>query len=307
MKPALSVIFFTVSSGTGLGLLALLVLADLSHWIGPSDDRRFALDGVVALALITAGLLSSTFHLANPKNAWRSLSRFRTSWLSREAVFALALYPVALAYLLLVYAGTAGAIRVVAGVITLLLAWITLYCTGMIYASLKPIPQWHTPLVPVAYVVLGHYGGALLLLALRGSRGHGADAAFLHSALAWLAAAAVIKAIYYLRMRRREPRSTINTATGVSRARVRLLDVGHSHGTFLTDEFGFVLARNHAAIGKILVFVVGFGIPLFALSAFPRHDAALWLAIVAAALGLLLERWFFFAEARHVVRLYHGL
>ena len=100
---------------------------------------------------------------------------------------------------------------------------------------------------------------------------------------------------------------TLGTATGISRARVRLLDAGHSHGTFLTDEFGFAVARQHAVIGKALVFILGFGVPLVALLAGGVTILAVAVSIVSAAIGLILERWFFFAEARHVVRLYHGL
>jgi len=85
MKPALSIIFFTVSSGAGLGLLALTALVDLAApgSLPPHALWRAALLGLV---LVAAGLVSSFLHLANPANAWRSFSRFRTSWLSREAV-----------------------------------------------------------------------------------------------------------------------------------------------------------------------------------------------------------------------------
>ena len=306
MKPSLSVIFFTVSSGAGFGLMALLALADVLQWSGGLSDGAIVGVGLIALVLVTAGLLSSMLHLANPKNAWRSFSRFKSSWLSREGVFAVAFYPFALGYLLLAYLGVAGAPRAIAGVGTIALAWITLYCTGMIYASLKPIPQWHTPLVPIAYFVLGHYSGALLLFAVLVYGGQGAPV-YLYSALTWLALAAAVKAIYYAWMRRPGVGATINTATGISRARVRLLDVGHSHGTFLTNEFGFILARKHAVLGKVLVFVVGFVVPLGALLLAPQIVVTALFAAVAATVGLIVERWFFFAEARHVVRLYHGL
>src|SRR2546425_298699 len=100
MKPAVSIIFFTVSSGVGLGLLALVALCDTfaSGTLPAHALWRGALLGVV---LVAAGLASSVLHLANPKNAWRSFSRFKSSWLSREAVFAAALFPVAGVYILL--------------------------------------------------------------------------------------------------------------------------------------------------------------------------------------------------------------
>jgi len=305
MKPAFSVIFFTVSSGAGLGLVALLAFADLFQWSGALENKDVVTGGVLALLLVTAGLLSSTLHLANPKNAWRSFSQFRTSWLSREGVFAVLFYPFALAFIGSAYFDIVGPVRTIAAAGTLVLAWIILYCTGMIYASLKPIPQWHTPLVPIGYLVLGHYSGALLLLAILAYAGHAAPS-YVHWVLTWLVLAAVVKAIYYAWIRQRDMEPTINMATGISRARVRLLDAGHSHGTFLTNEFGFTLARQHAILVKGLVFVLGFGAPLILLHGDPGIGPV-FVSIGAAVVGLVLERWLFFAEARHVVRLYHGL
>src|SRR5487761_2008161 len=294
MKPALSVIFFTVSSGAGFGLIALLGLADLLQRAGGGggpSDREIAAGGLIALVLVAAGLLSSTLHLANPRNAWRAFSRFRTSWLSREGVFALVFFPVAV--------GAREGPRAVAAACTVVLAWITLYCTGMIYASLKPIPQWHSPLVPIGCLVLGHYSGALLLLAVLAYAGH-QTSPYVLWALGWLVVAAAVKLLYYASMARANARTTINTATGVSRARVRLLDAGHSHGTFLTDEFCFSVARAHTRLGKALVFLVGFVIPLLALLLSPATLSVAIFAVAAATVGLVLERWFFFAEARHV-------
>lgn len=306
MKPALSVIFFTVSSGAGFGLIALLLLVDILHYGGGLDGKQIVGGGIFALTLITAGLLSSMLHLANPKNAWRSFSRFRTSWLSREGVFAVLFYPFALGYLAFAYFGVEGPPRLIVGAVTVLLAWITLYCTGMIYASLKPIPQWHTPLVPAVYLVLGHFSGALLLLIVAAFGGT-ASQTYLHMALAWLVLGAALKGFYYTWISKSGVATTINTAVGITRAQVRLLDAGHTHGTFLTNEFGFVLARRHAILLKIGVFVIAFALPLLVLT---TTGTAMVPAIVATGLtvvGLLVERWLFFAEARHVVRLYHGM
>ena len=77
MKPAFSVIFFTVASGAGLGLLIWLALLLLAG--APIDPRAFRRVLWVAACLVTAGLLSSTLHLANPKHAWQSFRRFGSS------------------------------------------------------------------------------------------------------------------------------------------------------------------------------------------------------------------------------------
>src|SRR6188768_3043662 len=87
MHPAPSIIIFTTLSGLGYGLAAVLGL-------GLLDPAALAtrLAYVLALALISGGLLSSTLHLGNPQRAWRALSQWRSSWLSREGVLAIATF-----------------------------------------------------------------------------------------------------------------------------------------------------------------------------------------------------------------------
>ena len=313
MKPAFSIIFFTVGSGAGLGLLALTALFDV---IAPGSlpPQVVWRSGFLALVLIAAGLVSSTMHLANPKNAWRSFARFRTSWLSREAVLALALFPAAGLYVLVAAQGGSRPGRSVLAVTSALLAWAVVICTAMIYASLKPVRQWHTLWTPVNYVLLGHWSGALLLAATASAHA-GAPAALLVLATVLGVAAFGAKLAYWYAVARATP-ATLEQAIAVeagvrapgapATVRARLLDVVHSQGTFLTDEFGFILARRHARLLRAIALVLAFGLPLAFL---PWVDAR-WQPILAIALcciiGLLVERWLFFAEAKHTVRLYHG-
>lgn len=321
MKPSLSIIFFTVSSGAGLGLLSLLALGDLLHRALPSAAL---LQGIaLALALVAAGLASSVLHLAKPANAWRAWSRFRTSWLSREAVFAACLFPVAFAYGVLAWPAEDGPSRALAALGVALLAWAVLVSTAMIYASLKPIRQWHSAWTPVNYLLLGHWSGAVLLLGL--ARAHAAH----ERSFGWLAGglgvAALIAKIGQWQAISAGARDapTLERAIGLSRypnksvneggrppgmtvARARLFDVGHSHGTFLTDEFGFVLARRHALALRLAALTAGFGVPAAWIVSGAASASVASLAAIVCLAGLLAERWLFFAEAQHTVRLYHG-
>ncbi|MDR3391077.1 MAG: dimethyl sulfoxide reductase anchor subunit [Sulfuriferula sp.] len=307
MHPAFSVIFFTVSSGAGFGLFALLVLADLLGLGGGLSTEQKLTAGIVALFLISAGLSSSVFHLANPKNAWRAFSRYRTSWLSREGVFAVAFFPFAIVYLGLTWLNLAGFdwLRVAMGIAAVMLAWITIFSTGMIYACLKTIRQWNSPLVPANYLALGHFLGALLLLAVA-SGGGVALGPYISLTMGLLVVAAALKAIYYFWIVNPGATSSIQTATGFTRGTVRLLDTGHTHGTFLTQEFGFKIARQFSLLLKVIVFAAAFALPaVLLLIAQPSQDNLFMVAAVAI-LGIVTERWLFFAEARHVVNLYHG-
>lgn len=308
MHPALSVIFFTVASGAGFGLFSLLYIADVFQLGGGFNREQLLVGGLMAMALIVFGLVSSTFHLANPKNAWRAFSRFRTSWLSREGVFAVIFMPLALGYLLSIWLDLPPIFRIVLGFLAAVLAWITVFSTGMIYACLKTIRQWHTPLVPANYLALGYASGSLLLL-LGAVVARLDTVPYIAMSALIVSVAAVLKAIYYFWIGSPSASSTINTATGLTRAGVKLLDTGHTHGTFLTQEFGFQLARQKAGILRVAVFVVGFGIPSLMLISVFQQTSAIWAAVIALLamlLGAAVERWLFFAEARHVVNLYHG-
>jgi len=308
MHPALSVIFFTVASGAGFGLFSLLYIADVFQLGGGFNREQLLVGGLMAMALIVFGLISSTFHLANPKNAWRAFSRFRTSWLSREGVFAVIFMPLALGYLMSIWLDVPPIFRIGIGFLAAVLAWITVFSTGMIYACLKTIRQWHTPLVPANYLALGYASGSLLLL-LGAVVARLDTVPYIAMSALIISVAAVLKAIYYFWIGSPSASSTINTATGLTRAGVKLLDTGHTHGTFLTQEFGFQLARQKAGVLRVVVFVVGFVIPSLMLVSVFQQTGAIWpaaIALLAMLLGAAVERWLFFAEARHVVNLYHG-
>ncbi len=308
MKPAFSVLFFTVTSGIGYGLLMWLV--GMQFISGATVNvNKFLIIGFVGLTLATLGLLSSTLHLANPKNAWRAFSRFRTSWLSREGVFSLVYYPVILAYALLVYSnqGELNSLTHTVGALSILIALAIVVCTGMIYASLKPIRQWHNPLVTPLYLLFSFTSGALLyacmLFILEGQVSRSITLIFL-----LLLVVSFIAKMLYFRVIGKPDGAAISSATGFSQAHVRLLDAGHNADTFLTKEFVFDAGAMKLLRLRYLMIILAFVAPLgLAILALAWDIApAIFIAMLSLYAGLFLERWLFFAEARHVVRLYHG-
>ena len=300
MKPALSVIFFTVSSGAGLGLLVWLLIASLMADHIRMDGATFYKGALIAGLFITLGLVSSTLHLANRKNAIYSLTRIKTSWLSREGLLALVLYPLAALHLAALHFGWPQ--------ITPITLWLLiadaiaiLYCTGMIYGCLRTVPRWNTWMTPAKYVLFGLMSGAVLLPAVLSLRP--AEVGPVGKPMVAILMLALGLALYlgYL-LKHPRVQHTINDALGFKQGRVRLLDVGHSHGTFLTNEFGFAVAREKARMLRWAAILCGFMLPML-LCYFTQW---FWLASFVCVAGLLVERWLFFAEAEHVVRLYHG-
>lgn len=307
MHPAYSVILFTTASGTGYGLLACAALFSL---IGRLPGDGWFLGGliVLALALIAGGLISSTFHLGRPERAWRAFSQWRTSWLSREGVLACLSFPVALGFAacrIFGLAGTAGL-----AVATIAISVTTVATTAMIYASLRPIRQWHHPLVPLGYVVFAAQAGAAWLQMWQSLWGR-ADPLVTAAAVLLPAVGLGVKLAYWRSIDVGRAASTAETATGLGRfGRVRPLDPPHTSANYLLNEMGYRLARKHAAklrgYALALAFVVPSMLSALVLAAGPGAAAtAAVLAAAAMSLGLVVERWLFFAEARHSVTLYY--
>ena len=312
MNPAYSVIIFTSASGAGYGLLAWLGLAVLTGAAAPAS--AFAIVALpLALVLITVGLLSSTLHLGRPERAWRAVTQWQTSWLSREGVLALATYVPAGLWLLLQWlapdiwwiAPAALSLLAAAGALA------TVWSTGMIYQSLPTIRAWSEPIVAPNYVLLALATGAVLMALLQAGFGLAGRRMALVAALLLLAAAGA-KWLYWRRIDAAPRTWTAESATGLGHlGRVRPLDPPHTQPNFVMREMGFAVARKHAQALRMMALGAGFVGPaaLLALAtSLPALPAALATAVAAlgVSVGVLAERWLFFAEARHVVTLYYG-
>jgi len=315
VHPSLSVIFFTTASGAGYGLLALLgVLAPFG--LLPADSRFGLVALALALAAITAGLLSSTLHLGQKQRAWRAFSQWRSSWLSREGVAAVVTYlPAGLFGIGWVFLGS---VSKAAGVLAALGAVATVYCTSMIYRSLKPVPRWHNGWVVPNYLALALMTGLLWLAPVLQAFGARPEPGKLVPVLVpvlvlvSIALAAVLKLGYWRFIDDAPATSTAGSATGLGRlGTVRLFEAPHTSENYLLKEMGFSIARKHAAKLRRIAIGLGFGLP-FLLSLVPFLApglpalAATFAAAILGTAGVFVERWLFFAEARHAVTLYYG-
>ncbi|MDP4822379.1 MAG: dimethyl sulfoxide reductase anchor subunit [Aestuariivirgaceae bacterium] len=307
MHPAYSVILFTTASGAGYGLLALLAMVAFAH--GQASSLAYGLTTtILALGLITSGLLSSTFHLGHPERAWRAFSQWRSSWLSREGVAAVITYAPAV-----IFAATWSALLpwpqfiAPAAALTGVMCLITVFTTAMIYASLKPIRVWNHWLTVANYVALSLATGAILLSFLSDIFGRGQM--FLYGFATILIAIALGFKLAWWRMADTTPKTlTPADAIGI-KGKVRQWEVPHTSANYVMKEMGYTVARKHAA--KLRRFVLAG----FALAALCLILAGLLplvsiifttVALLAGGVAVVTERWLFFAEAQHAVTLYYG-
>lgn len=305
MHPAYSVILFTTASGAGYGLLALLCLVGVSH--GEASSIAFGLAAmVIALGLITIGLLSSTFHLGHPERAWRALSQWRSSWLSREGVLAVATYVPALLFGL-VWSGLVPAPEFITplAVVTAVLALLTVISTGKIYATLKTIRAWHNPWTIWVYLSFALATGSTILAAITSVFGNFPAFLVWFSTLWLMIAAGTIWA--YWRHVDAAPRDlSMSDATGLGRiGEVGQWELPHSAPNYIQKEMGYVVARKHAAkLRRLVILAMVLAVLLMLLSLLVPYAALLSMAV--ALFAAVVQRWLFFAEAQHVVTLFYG-
>lgn len=295
MHPAPSVIVFTTLSGLGFGLLIWLGLGlpAVTGWVA------FAFFAI-AYALAVGGLMASTFHLGHPERAWKAFTQWRSSWLSREGVCAvaallvMAVYGAGLVFFdtRLAFLGWAGAA----------LSLGTVFTTSMIYAQLKTVPRWNTPLTPALLIAISLAGGALL-------------AGQISAALILIPIAGVLQILWWVRGDGAFAGSGTNmaAATGLGGiGRVRAFEPPHTGTNYLLRELVYQVGRKHALKLRMIAFGLGYALPVallllpFSLLLLPFSHLLALVAVLSHVAGIAASRWLFFAEAEHVVGLYYG-
>ncbi len=306
MNPAFSVVFLTTLSGAAQGLVVLVALGTL---LGLSNDA-FASDALVLAALLLVAALAASFaHLGRPMRAWRAAFMWRTSWLSREVI----VLPMFIGVIAVWWWGLRAGLPapwtgIAAPLVALVVAAMLWYCTAMIYACLRFVEEWAQPLTLVNFVLTGLSSGfvlgcALLSIAperrLLGAAGPGA--------LAFTVAAGICRAVAVSRNARLRHRSTLSSATGIPGADVRQTSMGMSAGSFNTREFFHRATAAGLRRIRVALFGLGFVLPAIVgiVAIVVDRPSIWWLAVASQAVGLVADRWFFFAQAKHPQNLYY--
>jgi DMSO reductase anchor subunit len=309
MNPALSVVFFTTLAGAGQGLALALFAAEWAsgrHWLGVAGGDRFYIAGTLAAAaLACAGLVASFFHLGRPERAWRTASMWRTSWLSREVIALPGFIALALAY-----AAAHWMVRdesLVVGALAALAAIVLFLCTGMIYACIRFLREWATPLTPINFTLLGCANGFTMAAAIAASGAPGLLRFFAMGAIGFTFAALIGRLAAWQRNAMLVPKSTLQTAIGIKHGRIEQKSQGFMGGSFNTREFFHGRSAATLRMLRWTCLIGAFALPLALLAAglWATSVAALAAAALLQYFGLLADRWLFFAEAQHPQNLYY--
>lgn len=321
MHPAFSVIFLTTLIGAGQGLFLALFTAQsyaAFNLLPQPDSHAFYAQGsLIALVLLVLGLVASFFHLGHPERAWRSAAKWRTSWLSREVIVLPAFMGVVFLYgaahwfdfrpvLMTLPSGLPVDLTAILGVAGTVLAFALFICTAMIYACLKFLREWHSPLTVANYILLGGASGFTLAAAFAAATAPGLANFFAGWAAIITLLGLISRAASLYRNARLKPKSTLQTAIGIKHPQIAQKAQGFMGGSFNTREFFHGKTPQLVRSVKWIFLLAVFFIPLPLLLAGMNGVAGILVfAFVIQYLGLLAERWYFFAQANHPQNLYY--
>jgi len=321
MHPAFSVIFLTTLIGAGQGLFLALYTAQVysAFRLLPAQDPVgfYALGSLIAVLLLVAGLGASFLHLGRPERAWRSAAMWRTSWLSREVIALPACLGAVAAWGLVHYSGwnpplfMLGSLQVdlslLVGAGGTLLCFALFLCTGMIYACIKFLQEWATPLTVVNYVLFGGASGFMLAAAFSAWQGPELVEFYGGWAIVMTGIAFVTRSASLVRNTRLKRKSTIQSAIGIRHARIEQKAQGAMAGSFNTREFFHGASPGRYRSVKWIFLLLVFPVPvlLLATGLASQSSGLLLTAFGVQYVGLLAERWFFFAQANHPQNLYY--
>jgi len=321
MNPAFSVIFLTTLIGVGQGFFLALYTGESYAIINvlPSQSQDFyVLGSVISVVFLIAGLISSIFHLGHPERAWRSAAMWRTSWLSREVIVLPTVIGAVTVYGFVHYmgwdltnlgikTGVTGDLTLILGLGGVLVTFLLFLCTGMIYACIKFLQEWATPLTVINYTLLGGASGFTFAAVFSAYMAPGLVNFYAGWAIIITVAAFITRGASLIRNAKIRHKSSLKTAIGVRDNRIKQTAMGFMGGSFNTREYFHGMSMLFMKSTKWIFLVLVFVVPVILLSiAFSQGSTSLLIAaFVSQYIGLIAERWFFFAQANHPQNLYY--
>jgi len=313
MHPAFSVIFLTTLIGVGQGLFMALFLLELLAWLDflTAPAAPFFINGsILVLAFLGSGLLASFFHLGRPERAWRSATQWRTSWLSREVIILPTVMVLAMAYGVSHFFGWAiqeQPISLMVGTMGVIASLALYICTGMIYACIRFLQEWATPLTVINYTLLGSMSGYMFIAAYAAYYAPVWSPFFANIAMVLLLLSFIFRVASLIRNAHLKPKSNLQTAIGVRHNRITQRSQGFMGGSFNTREFFHGAPRWIMKQIKWIFIVLVFAVPavLIMTSWYWPVPQLFIIAFAVQYIGLLFERWLFFAQSNHPQNLYY--
>ena len=311
MKPDKAVIYFTVSSGTGYGIIISLLTLFFNNEININFNIKLLIASF-SLFLIVSGLLASTIHLGHPERAWRALSQWKSSWLSREGVAAIiTFFPLNLFFVFWLFTSQSKIIYFLL-ILSSLLSLITVFCTAKIYSSLKTIPAWNNPFVTLIYILNSLVLGSIFTFTILFF--FNVKINILSNLIVVLSSTTLIMKLLYWYSIKKLSSSNISTATGLgTKEKTSFFEGPHTGKNYLTSEMINKINNSKSFILRLSFCIFTYVTPAYYFFQY-KHlvvsdyiiSFTLIIISIIALIGMFIERYLFFIESKHTVSLFYG-
>ena len=308
MHPSKSIIFFTVISGTGYGIFIGLLFNILFMEISYSLNYKLFIS-LVSFLMIVLGLLSSTLHLGHPERAWRAFSQWKSSWLSREGlVSVITFFPMVLFYYFWIN-NINGYVFLL--IILCIFSLLTIFCTGQMYATLKTIPSWNNSLVTPIYIFNGITVGSLFVYSINFYFNYNI---FLYEKfiIITIILNLLLKISYWILIRQKT-NTNIQTAVGIKSKNISFFEGPHTGKNYLTTEMINKSNNKNNNFLRLTFCILTFIIPMYMINQYSTLivdqfilKLSMIFVFILALVGMIIERYLFFIQSKHVVGLYYG-
>jgi DMSO reductase anchor subunit len=245
---------------------------------------------------------------------------WRTSWLSREVIalpfMMLMIFIYGIMHLFgidgVIYSNSTGGhfsySLIVSGSLAMIASFVLFICTGMIYACIKFLQEWATPLTVINYALFGIASGFTCAAGFSSFYDSPEMTKFF---AVWAIVLTVVVFITRMaslyRNSRIKHKSSMKSAIGVRHNQIVQKSMGMQGGSYNTREYFHGKTKMFLKSVKYIFIVLVFPIPVILLTTgLETSDSALYIAaFVIQFAGLIFERWYFFAQANHPQNLYY--
>ena len=204
--------------------------------------------------------------------------------------------------------GTPVGLDMVIGYVAIFAVLLLFLCTAMIYTTLKFMPQWHSPLTVMNFLLMGSASGFTLATTMSTYYDPHLFDYFSAFAIFLTIAAFVSRFASLIRNRNLRKPSTLQSAIGIHHPTIRQMAQGAMGGSFNTRAFIHTYGAAVVKLARRFFIWAAFLLPVILLTI--SDESALFLcasAFVIQFIGLLVERWYFFIEVEHPQNVYYQM
>ncbi|HEX5635937.1 MAG TPA: DmsC/YnfH family molybdoenzyme membrane anchor subunit, partial [Gammaproteobacteria bacterium] len=173
--------------------------------------------------------------------------------------------------------------------------------------AIKFLQEWSNPLTVINYLLLGTASGFTLATAFSYEAAPDLTRFYGTWAIIITVAAFVTRSASLIRNSRLKYKSTIQSAIGVRHNQIVQKAQGAMGGSYNTREYFHGKTALFLQSIKWIFMVLVFVVPIVLLMSGMRNNSIILLAaaFLVQYVGLLFERWLFFAQSRHPQNIYY--